>query len=783
VVPEQTYERPQSLPDCAVRLIDLDYPILPIPGGCKGPAIPDWPNLKITRDEVPKYWNQPGMLIGCLHKTVACFDIDVYDPDLTQIILAEGFRRFPGALERIGEAPKSAIVMRVEEPSFRIRATEKHEKVMPDGTVLSAQVDVRSDNRQFVVYGKHPKTGKPYTWPRGELWATPRANLPLLTAQEAQSFRDWCNDLIRQWAGVQSPQVVSLSSFRGNTTATNEKPSEAAFLKALQYVPPSMGHDAGWLECLMGIHDYYTGHQQGLATAQSWSSSDPRYNPHEVDTKWKSFEVGKGHTYKTVLHHAKQNGCDMTALWRMDHPARIIPPDDLSDFSRVETPDAPEETDPDAPKGDLTDWLFLSTDNEFYNRFTSERMAVSAFNLAMGPVTPSIEYEKPDGEIARKKFPPSKTLIDHLDGKVVANTMYRPDETSLYFWVDGIQYVNSYMPNTVPETSPDWEQSDAWRICRDHIHNILGTDASIIIAWMAHNVQHPGKKVLWAPIIVGVQGDGKTTISKMLQAAMGRQNVGPVSPEAMFSDFTGWAEGSCVRVLEEIRIHGNSRHNAMNKLKPLITNDSVEVVRKGKDGKQIANVTNYMALTNHMDALALDEGDRRWGVFKTRFPDRKAMLAELDDDYWARLHGAIDGHPGAVRGWLMSVDLSGFNRVVGPETTTHKTEMIEAARGQAEGDVCEVLDLGGFGIGPDVAATDCINAAIQAQGGKTIYSSALSNILRDLGWRKFDGVVKWQGKTRRVYYRQTPAIGNATGPELARILRNLLTETEDTNGF
>jgi hypothetical protein len=320
VVPDQTYNRPQSLQECAARLIDFGYLPVPIPAGCKGPTISGWDKLEITQEQVPDYWDQPGMLIGCLHRNVACFDIDVYDPELSRIILAEGFRRFPLALERVGEPPKSSIIMRIEEPSFRIRQTEKHGKPAPDGSQITAQVDVRSDSRQMVVYGKHPTTGKPYTWPRGELWATPRETLPLLTAQEAQSFRDWCNDTIRQWAGVQSPQVVSLSSFRGNAIATNEKPSEAAFLKALQHIPPSMGHDAGWLECLMGIHDFYDGSAQGLATAQSWSSADPRYSAHEVETKWRSFEVGKGQTYRTVMHYAKINGANLAAIAAMDKP-------------------------------------------------------------------------------------------------------------------------------------------------------------------------------------------------------------------------------------------------------------------------------------------------------------------------------------------------------------------------------------------------------------------------------------------------------------------------------
>lgn len=408
------------------------------------------------------------------------------------------------------------------------------------------------------------------------------------------------------------------------------------------------------------------------------------------------------------------------------------------------------------PSGDLKDWVFLSTDAEFYDQFTGERMSVSAFNLAKAPITPTVEVEKPNGDVQNKKFPAARTLIEFLGGQVCANVMYRPDVADRFFWCDGIRYVNAYLPVTIPATDTSWERGQAWRTCEAHIRNILtGADANAVIRWMAHNVQFPGRKILWAPVIVGVPGDGKTTLTKMLQAAMGATNVRPVSPESMFSEFTGWAEGSAVSVLEEIRVHGNSRHDAMNKLKPLITNETIEVVAKGKAGKIIANVTNYMALTNHEDALALDDDDRRWGVFKTRFKSRVQLLAETDRAYWDRLHGAIDRHPEIIRGWLLSVDLSEFSRVEGPETTAAKRNMIAATRSTAESELAEAIALGGFGIAEDALATDCLREAVKRQGGAPLNSKALEATMTKLGWVRYPDPVWWRSRNRRTYYRMT----------------------------
>ena len=418
----------------------------------------------------------------------------------------------------------------------------------------------------------------------------------------------------------------------------------------------------------------------------------------------------------------------------------------------------------------LTAWVFLSGDNDFYHMPTGRIMNVTAFNLSMTPLTPPVEIIKKDGEVAEKKFPPAKTLIEFLDGHVAHSTMYRPDVGVDRFSFNGIPFVNSYRDDSVPNADEGWQDHQAWKVCRDHVHNILGDDATVIIQWMAHNVQNPGTKILWAPIIVGVQGDGKTTLAKILAMAMGVDNVSPVSPEAMFSEFTGWAEGACVKVLEEIRVHGNSRHNAMNKLKPLITNDTVEIVRKGKDGKQVINVTNYMALTNYMDALALDDGDRRWGVFKTKFEDRTQMLAEFDDAYWEALHGAISQHPEVIRGWLKSVDLTGFNRVAGPEINSHKEAMISSTRSPDQVDVEEAIEIGWHGVAPTALATDCLNSAILNNTGQRLNGKRLSTALEAAGWVKVDGTIKWSGKNRRVWRLKSANLGDPTTAELRAIL-------------
>ena len=436
----------------------------------------------------------------------------------------------------------------------------------------------------------------------------------------------------------------------------------------------------------------------------------------------------------------------------------------------------------------LREWAFLAGEGKFCHVHTGEKMPLSAFDLVMTNSTPIVETVNGKGESKNMRFPSSKCLMEYLDGLVCSTTMYRPDVDDLLVGVDGIMHLNSYLPSSVPDADPNWADHSAWRAARDHIQNIVPDGAETLIKWLAHNVQHPGKKILWAPIIVGAQGDGKTTIGKIVQMAMGRKNVSPVSPEALFSDFTAWAEGKCIRVLEEIRVQDKGRSSVMDKLKPMITNDVVDVVKKGKDGADVANVTNYIALTNHMDALAIDEGDRRWGVWRTRFKDHAHVRRELDDAYWKRLNDAIGRYPEVIRGWLLSIDLTGFNPFASPAMTSAKTQMIEASRSPLQADIREAIALGGVGVGPEVLATDCLNETIRHMGGRTANTTALANVLREMGWAKFDVSLKWNGKPRRVYYLPGEWCVGADPETLKRLLRDRLQDTEvetasDNGGF
>lgn len=471
------------------------------------------------------------------------------------------------------------------------------------------------------------------------------------------------------------------------------------------------------------------------------------------------YDIGNGTTYKMQRE--------------------IVRDDPMDDFEFIpDTPDAPSNPParkPQAnatPTGSFDDWVFLTRRGVFRNVFTGEECSPTAFNLAYGRDVPPVEVKDRIVQVSAAKY-----LMNHIEGRIAHDVLYVPSLAAIdpIFEYEGVAYVNSYMLNRVPQADPNWKQKPEWKVCENHLKNILPNDWQTLLHWMAHNVQRPGEKVLWAPIVKGIQGDGKSTLARIMGSAMGQHNVRMIATEEMQSDFNGWAEGACVGVLEEIRIKGHNRHDAMNKLKPLVTNEKISVVRKGQDGRNIPNSTNYMALTNHEDALVLDADDRRWGVFFTRFKTRQEMLDATGPDYWEKLNKAINDAPGVVRGWLMDVDLSTFDARDAPALTDAKKQMIEHSRPDDEVQVEEAISIGGFGVCRDVVATDCLVLAMRDQGGHSPRTSRLSSILEGFGMVKLEKPFKWRGKTRRLYVR-----GEALAQDTSEARDNIRLHLEGT---
>jgi Family of unknown function (DUF5906)/Primase C terminal 2 (PriCT-2) len=400
------------------------------------------------------------------------------------------------------------------------------------------------------------------------------------------------------------------------------------------------------------------------------------------------------------------------------------------------------------------DWVYVTDEDQFYRTDSEEWLSMQGFRAKFN----RLSIGDQDGNVDA-----ARDALDNLEIPTVTRPLYLPWAGPM-FDHDGVACVNTYRPSSVPlpadKITPRGQLAiDAVKRHMGLLFNGRSEVVETIMSWIAHNVQKPGIKIRWAPLIKGVQGDGKTLLGTLVTSVMGQANVKNVSPHALASTFTSWAEGSCVAVLEEVRIIGHNRYDIFNALKPYITNDMVPIVGKGSNEKgSCVNVTNYMGFTNFNDALPMDDGDRRWMVIFSPFADIAELAAAVGGDseaYFNSLFELITSQRADLRRFFLDYPIAASFRPNGKAPHTEEREMmIGMSMSDDEAALRHVLSAGGFGIGQRVLASSYVSAALAASGSETIFqTSALSKALTKMGWAKVPERLRWRDKTETIWLR------------------------------
>lgn len=220
-------------------------------------------------------------------------------------------------------------------------------------------------------------------------------------------------------------------------------------------------------------------------------------------------------------------------------------------------------------------------------------------------------------------------------------TCFRPElPATTLVREEGRVLVNTYVP-----VETERRCGDASKFI-GHVERLLpdAGDRAILLAYMAAVVQHPGIKFQWAPLLQGMEGNGKTLLFSCVAAAVGHRYTHLPSAQDISNKFNAWLAGKLFIGVEEI--YTSDRQEVVDTLKTLITNGRVEIQAKGADQTTADNRANFMLSSNHMDAVRKTETDRRYCVFYTaqQEPDDMARCGMtggyFPDLYrWLRLEG------------------------------------------------------------------------------------------------------------------------------------------------
>lgn len=398
----------------------------------------------------------------------------------------------------------------------------------------------------------------------------------------------------------------------------------------------------------------------------------------------------------------------------------------------------------------------------YYNTVTGTHFSPEDFRVEFTRYMPL----KPNNAVGRED--PVLWARERWNIVTVDDTMYRPDCGAFFDWSNR-QYANEFIPSTLPHpTAASEHTSMCIQAFQDHLYLMCGRRDDVyreLLGWIAHNVQRPGYKIRWSPIIKGVPGDGKSIVSDLMRAALGMSNVKMTSISNLSNSggFTDWAHGSAVNFIEEIHLTGKERYKIFNAIKPYITDNFIDINRKGRpSGDTVFNVTNHWANTNYGDALPIDDGDRRWCVIFTPYDSIAEVVAAKGlpspdslVNHFKMLGASMRAEPGAWRGWLLGIDLSSFNPDGRAPDTSEKGEMMLMSQDALDQAVIDVLELGGHGITKDAFSSKNVMGAVEMRSGEKPATRTWNALLARLGYRQHGKMVWWSGTSHRVWVRRS----------------------------
>lgn len=380
--------------------------------------------------------------------------------------------------------------------------------------------------------------------------------------------------------------------------------------------------------------------------------------------------------------------------------------------------------------------------NQFFRHSTVEHFSPEALDRSYGSkLLPSEEQLKDMGDdsIGMKARPivrPQDYLLNLVQIPVAYDTLYDPQSPNdTFIHQEGRVYVNTYVRN-YPE--PDEDQADyAGMIFMEHLTNLIAEPEyrTTLLDFLAYIVQNPGAKIRWAVLLQGAQGCGKTALAEAMKVVLGRGHVAPVDSETLRGSWNDWAYGSQLVTLEEVHVAGQNRHEVMNRLKPLISNDLIGINQRFRDSRTLENKTNYLLFTNHHDALALSAGDRRYFVVKSGL-QTKAQVAALGEKYFERLFGMLRNYGAGLRHFFENHEISPDFQCDGhAPVTTYLQQLITDTASEAAAVVKELLEDSVHPlIKPDLLSSSILMAQLEGHGVVRCSAQHLAHVLRDEGY-------------------------------------------------
>jgi len=775
------------------RILDNGFEVVPITPGTKFPNFETWRNLpKISHKRVNR-WLSNGHArdgVGIRTKFTPFLDIDCPHDEAREAVIKFAEETIGFAPVRVGNAPKIGMPYRAVEPFKKVQS-----KAFADPEGRKCQVEFLGDGQQFVAYAIHPDTKKPYRWTDDGMNPVEMAwdDLAPCTREQAEAVCQFFNERCveegwQRWKSKKRTTGTAVAVRRardvdditdGDGTplglSTDEVRSWMERLpndESVEYEDQfeERPDTANYRNVIFAIWHETNGSDEGREIAWDWSEQNTAKHEQEegrFDKLWRSAdpeELDYPVTFRYVIRVVLNIEREAKKELRDNYIESLKDVDDIDElkelvskiaktqfddmdlgqlaaelkraFTRLRVSLTPAQarkmiahrpTEDEIPQW-VRPWVYIMHTKRFYNTETGLEIEREAFDAAYSRYL--------DGAQA------SFFALNSARIKAYWNLMYKPDDDEEFVF-EGRLCINTFSDRLMPPMPEKYTRKDraAIRIFEKHVENILPDEREreIFLSWLAYIVQTK-ERPNWTTLLQGVEGDGKSFFGEMMGAILGgTRNVRKLDAQQLEDRYTGWAVGQLLAVVEELKLHGHNRYDILNKIKPFITNPSINVHPKNVNPYTALNTTAYLCFTNFRDALPIDDNDRRHYILKSAWQSGEVIrqLERDDPDYFKRLFGTLN-RAGALRKYLTDYELHPeFHPKGRAPITKARQEMIDLSKTDAQVAFEDAIAKNTYPqIGPELVVSGALTGHISDATGESLNTRAASTLMIRNGYEK-----------------------------------------------
>lgn len=409
--------------------------------------------------------------------------------------------------------------------------------------------------------------------------------------------------------------------------------------------------------------------------------------------------------------------------------------------ARIQEPEAVNTVPPALSLSDMRDSLVWIANGEMVAHVKDPSMVLK-WHEFRSLTSASVTF----GENRKKPVPTAVAWQQDPERKTVMTRTFRAGAGIFCRDPDGAAAINTWRPTDRQSVGGDPT------LFLEHVVYLFRDEGERekFLDWLAHLEQRPGELPHYGWLHVADHtGTGRNWLASVL-ARVWRGYVAPNIdlPSILDSQYNGQLAGRLLAIVDEAQeAAGERRYSHINKLRSLVNAEFRDVNPKYGRQHREHNSCRWLVFSNHLNALPIDDRDRRWRVVHHSAKPRPV------EDY-GRLYAALSDPSfiDAVGVYLASRDIGAFNPGERPPMNAAKLAVVGTTKTMAQLNA----DMIAAKWPVDVITTNDIAAAL-SDGAEDRFTPAMRRAMEEVGALAIDRPIKVNGTARRCWIVRNPA--------------------------